>query len=343
MGLVWKYKRKRIWYLSYAAHLGRPAKSLRTENSRIAEVIRAKEENDLLLGSYGIKPGPVKSVAWSEAVGLFLRHKQAGSMRPGTVRTYTLAFNALGGFLGRDLRLSKITPALLEDYVRFRRQKGVQEKSIRNDLTTFSTLFAWAVKEGYAGGNPCAKVAKPKVEKRPPDNLSEDDYRALHAGIKDPFLREIIDFYILTGCRREEGLQVQRGDIDFSSRILKIRQFKQSNYRAIPISDELRGVLKRLIKRAGNDGRLIPLTGSALYNRFKRAVAKTGLKRNVRIHSLRHTFGTWLGSHGAAQRNLQELMGHSSYATTLKYTHPVSASIRSDMNLLHLPRKKKKP
>lgn len=343
MGLVWKYKRGSIWYLSYAEHLGRPAKSLRTGNMRIAEVIRAKEENDLLLGRYGIKAGPVKSIAWSEAVLLFMRHKQAGSMRPGTVRTYMLALNAFGAFLGKDLRLSKITPALLEDFVRERRQKGVQDKSIRNDLTTINTLLRWAMKEHYASSNPCESIEKPKIESRPPDNLSEDDYRALHDGIKDPFLREIIDFYILTGCRRQEGLQVRIEDIDFGVRILKIGQAKQRNYRAIPISNELKTVLQKLIKRAGNDGRLIPLTGSALYNRFKRAVAKSGLKRNVRIHSLRHTFGTWLGSHGAAQRNLQDLMGHSTYTTTLKYTHPVSASIRNDMNLLRLPRKKKKP
>jgi integrase/recombinase XerD len=137
-------------------------------------------------------------------------------------------------------------------------------------------------------------------------------------------------------------LKITLSDIDFGSKILKIDQPKQNNYRSIPISSDLQTVLKRLMKKAGSDGRLIPLTGSALYNRFKRAALKTDLKRNVRLHSLRHTFGTWLASHGAAQRNLQDLMGHSNPQTTSIYTHPVADSIRRDMNLLHLPRKKKK-
>lgn len=341
MALVWKYRRGKVWYLAYAAHLNRPAKSLRTDNSKIAEAIRAKQENDLLLGQYGIKQGPVKSISWSQFVLLFLRHKQAGNIKPGTVRTYTLAFNAFGRFLAKDVRISKITPKQIEDFIIYRREKGVKEKSIRNDIMTVSTAFRWAVKEGYERENPCAEVEKPKGVKRPPDYLKENEYLLLQKGIVNAFLRNIIDFYILTGCRRGEGIAIKMDDIDLKNRILHIGQPKQSNYRTIPISDELKEVIKRLQKQAGTGERLIPLTGPAIYNRFKRAVAKTTLKRNVRIHSLRHTFGTWLGSKGAAPRNLQDLMGHSSMATTAIYTHPMSDPIRRDLNKLKLPKKRK--
>lgn len=341
MALVWKYRRGKVWYLAYAAHLNRPAKSLRTDNSKIAETIRAKQENDLLLGQYGIKQGPVKSISWSQFVLLFLRHKQAGNIKPGTVRTYTLSFNAFGIFLSKDVKINKITSKQIEDFILHRREKKLKEKSIRNDVMTISTAFRWAVKEGYARESPCVEVEKPRAVKKPPDYLKESEYLLLNKGIKDPFLRNIVDFYILTGCRRGEGIAIMMNDIDLKNRILHIGQPKQSNYRTIPIGDELKEVIKRLQKQAGKGSQLIPLTGSAIYNRFKRALAKTSLKRNVRLHSLRHTFGTWLGSKGAAPRNLQDLMGHSSLATTAIYTHPMSEPIRRDLNKLKLPKKRK--
>ena len=53
---------------------------------------------------------------------------------------------------------------------------------------------------------------------------------------------------------------------------------------------------------------------------FNRLVKKTGLK-NVTLHTLRHTFAFQLVIAGVPLRDMQELMGHRSFETTLQYAH----------------------
>jgi len=150
-------------------------------------------------------------------------------------------------------------------------------------------------------------------------------------------MREIVDFYALTEWRRGEGLGIdKKRDIDLGNRILHIGQPKRHNYRVISISDDVAVVIRRLVKRSAGSNRLVALTGPAIYNRFRRPLAKADIGRNVRVHSLRHTFSTWLAAKGAAPRKLQELRGHSSMATTAKYVHPVSEAIKMDMERLKL-------
>lgn len=339
MSLVWKYRRGEIWYLEYAKHLGRPKKSLRTSNSRIAETIRAKEENDILLGQAGIQQGPVSPVDFSTFVTAFLEAKHNEGMAEGTQRTYVLSFNAFGQFLERSPLVHKISIDTLERFVGWRRAHGVAAKSIRNDLGALSSAFTWGMKHGYLQSNPVKRIILPKVDRRPPDYLKHAEYQALQEKLDDPYLQEIVDFYVLTGCRRGEGLAIVKDrDVDLEKRVLTIGQPKQRNYRTLPMTDELIAIIQKLARRSGTDPRLIPLTGSAIYNRFHRAVQKANIGRTIRLHSLRHTFGSWLAAEGVGQRNLQDLMGHATISTTAKYVHPVAEAVRRDMEKLKLPK-----
>jgi integrase/recombinase XerD len=343
MSLVWVYRRKdsKNWYIGYAKELQRKARSLKTDSRRIAETIKAKEENDLLLGKRGIRGGPVMPIKFSAFMEIYLFTKSDAGLEATTIRTYTLALNAFGSFLKKDVNVHQIATSTLEEFIAMRRRAGLFAKSIRNDVTTLSSAFTWGIKRNYLQHNPCKDLDSIKVVRRAPDYLREDEYRKLRNSLKRDPMGDVIDFYVLTGCRRSEGLEINiRRDIDLSRNVITIGQPKQRNYRSIPISEELRPVLKRLIKRAQNE-LLIDMTPSALYNKFKRRLKKAGLRKDIRLHSLRHTFGTWLGARGVAPRNLQELMGHSNPMTTAIYTHAVSDAVRRDIARLKLPKKRK--
>ena len=338
MSLVWKYRRGKVWYLAFAQGLRRPARSLRTDNSKLAEAIRAKEENDILLGQAGIKQGPVNAISYAEFVALFLEAKEGQGTAKGTLRIYAHALNAFGEFLGRNIRVHKIARETIQRHVGARVRAGRSAKYINNEVGTLAVAFAWGIRSGFLTENVAKDLALPKIEIRPPDYLKQSEFREIEKALAGTDLLDIIRFYVLTGCRRAEALAIVKDrDIDFESGVIRIRQPKQRLYRSIPITAELAPVLKRLATRSQGSPLLIAMSASTLYHRFKRAVSQAGITRNVRVHSLRHTFGTWLASAGVGARSLQDLMGHSSITTTSRYLHPVDEAIRKDLEKLRLP------
>jgi integrase/recombinase XerD len=59
----------------------------------------------------------------------------------------------------------------------------------------------------------------------------------------------------------------------------------------------------------------------SVYRIFKEALKKAGIKKDVGVHSLRHSFATHLHENGLDIRYIQELLGHKSTRTTEIYTH----------------------
>ena len=178
----------------------------------------------------------------------------------------------------------------------------------------------------------------PGRQKRLPQILSEGEVERLFqacAGTSPLDLRDRALFGIAYGCglRAGELCGLRLGDLDFSARVL--RAFgKGEKERAIPFLGEvlervaayLREGRPKLVKEETDVLFLTrnsnPLNREDVWRTLGKRGRKAGIPRSrLHPHVLRHSFASHLLRRGMDQRSLQELLGHSSIATTEKYLH----------------------
>ncbi len=161
--------------------------------------------------------------------------------------------------------------------------------------------------------------------------------------------RALIEFLYATGARVSEAVGLDVDDVvDAESVRLTGKGSKQ---RIVPIGRYAREAISAYLVRsrpllAGRDGPTPALFLGARGRRLsrqnvwiiiRRAAERAHLDSEVSPHSLRHSFATHLLEGGADVRVVQELLGHSSVATTQIYTH-VSASMLRDTYTTAHPR-----
>ena len=129
------------------------------------------------------------------------------------------------------------------------------------------------------------------------------------------------------GLRRSEVTNILLTDIDRTRNILHIREGKGGVDRIVPVSDKVWQKLdeyvegykpRRYLFEGQTGGRY---SSESVYNVFKQALQKAGIKKEVGVHSLRHSYATHLHENGLDIRFIQELLGHKSTRTTEIYTH----------------------
>jgi integrase/recombinase XerC len=143
--------------------------------------------------------------------------------------------------------------------------------------------------------------------------------------------RAIVETLYSTGVRVSELRGLDWRDIDWELGMVTVRGGKGNKDRVVPIGEPALDALeqwRRVIPPdAQTEGPVFTnLQGGRLSSRAiellvaKRA-AGSGLSMRVTPHSLRHSFATHLLTNGADLRSIQEMLGHSSLATTQRYTH----------------------
>ena len=151
-------------------------------------------------------------------------------------------------------------------------------------------------------------------------------------GLRDRALFELI---YSSGLRAGEAASLLVGDVDLSGRLLRVRMAKFSKDRTVPITENAASYLSDLIGSRHADSPLFwgsglpTLSRAAITRRFKELVRRSGLDREgLSVHALRHACATHLLAHGADIRYVQELLGHSSVQTTVRYTQENIENIR---------------
>jgi integrase/recombinase XerC len=215
--------------------------------------------------------------------------------------------------------------------------RALSAASIRRKLAALRTFFAFMLRRGVVGKNVARLVSTPKMPKKLPATITEEQANTLLDGVgaerlNRPYpLRDRAIFELLYGCglRVSELAGLNFEDIDLSQRWLRVRG-KGRKERLAPFgptaAEALGSYLRERTPKPGERAVFLNHRGARLTTRSVHEMVRfyAGHAINddtVHPHTLRHACATHLLRDGADLRAIQELLGHASLSTTQKYTH----------------------
>ncbi|REJ68378.1 MAG: site-specific tyrosine recombinase XerD [Planctomycetota bacterium] len=270
-----------------------------------------------------------------------------------TVRAYRRDLARFFKWLGkRDL--FKIGIRQLADYPRWLQTEKLAPASIARHIVALRVFFRYLQLEGVVKENLAELLGTQKLWQRVPEVLSAGEVDRLLASPtrEDPHWRRdraMLELLYATGCRASElsGLKVADVHLDQGYCICHGKGDKQ---RIVPlgrravraIQQYLERERGKLVERRDEDPPWLLLSSRAgalrrerIWELVKRYAAREGLSRAASPHTLRHSFATHLLSGGADMRQVQEMLGLASIATTQIYTHVDAARLRKVHQQFH--------
>ena len=167
-----------------------------------------------------------------------------------------------------------------------------------------------------------------KKETKLPVILNHKELRELFAAPTLLKQRVVLALIYSAGLRGQEVINLKISDIDFDRKIIHIRQSKYKKDRIVPLAASMAIGLKKYLKAENPylwlfngkepDGRY-SIRGLSWVMREN--LKKTSVKKDVNLHSLRHSYATHLLEQGVNIVTLKELLGHADITTTMIYLH----------------------
>ncbi len=214
----------------------------------------------------------------------------------------------------------------------------ISAKSINRKISTLRSFFNYLRKSGEMEISPMQKIIAPKLGKRLPKHLTEENMKDIadEIDMEQSFSsirnRLIIDLLYNTGIRRSELIHLTEANTDTRNHTIKVLG-KGNKERQIPIPQSLSAQIDRYRKLKTTEfaeleveNLIVTDKGKLLYPRFvynvvKRFIAKVSTIDQKSPHVLRHTFATHLINNGAELNAIKELLGHANLSATQIYTH----------------------
>lgn len=249
-----------------------------------------------------------------------------------------------------------ITPAVVSQFAaeRASAEPAPAAKSLARLQSSVRGWHRFLAREGIEQDNPALRLRPPKLPRMLPKALTIDQVERLLAapsaedpvGIRD---RALLELLYATGARVSEAVELDVDDVT-QGELLRLRG-KGNKERIVPLGSYARKAIDAYLTRVRPalaakgkasarlflGARGAPLSRQNVWLIIRAAAEAAQLTVAVSPHTMRHSFATHLLQGGADVRVVQELLGHSSVATTQIYTH-VSVDALRDVYLTSHPR-----
>ena len=296
---------------------------------------------------------------WQNAIRdyqLYLKIERGLSQN--TIDSYTRDLEKLTFFLEENkITLSPIyiDNDIVQQFI-YEIAKNVNPRSQARIISGLRSFFDYLVFEDYRKTNPTDLIEAPKIGRKLPDTLSEDEIDELISAVdlshpQGERNRTIIETMYSCGLRVSEIITLKISDLFFDEGFIKVTG-KGNKERFVPIHynaqkyiliyvNEIRSNLKPIkgfedtlfLNRRGKG-----LTRQMIFTILKDLSIKINLNKKISPHTLRHSFATHLLKNGADLRAIQQMLGHESITTTEVYVHLDTSYLHEVVEKYH-PRK----
>ncbi|MGO9853637.1 MAG: tyrosine recombinase XerC [Acidimicrobiales bacterium] len=216
--------------------------------------------------------------------------------------------------------------------------------TVARKVAALRCYFSWQVRQGRLGSDPTRTLRAPSGGGRLPRVLSGGEMTSLlGAGAETAVDRRdlaVLELLYAAGLRVSELCGLDRGDIDLRGRTVTVLG-KGGKQRRVPIHDVAVEAVRAWFEHGRDqmdgppEAAFVNRRGARLGPRDVRRILDRRAVSPTHPHALRHTYATHLLDGGADLRVVQELLGHSSLATTQVYTHVSKERLRSVYEQTH--------
>ena len=225
----------------------------------------------------------------------------------------------------------------LEKFIIYLKEKyNYKPKSINTMISSLKSYYNFLLKEKYIDNDPTDLLNSPKIEKKYPIYLTNDEFNRLLLSIdtsknigKRNYL--LINLLYDSGVRVSELINIKINNIDFDNRLIKILG-KGNKERIVYFTKNTSKLLYEYIydiceihkyprKFLFESKTNVVLSRFEVYNIITKYAKKANIEKKVTPHVLRHTIATHLIQNDADVMSVKTILGHSKVSTTEIYTH----------------------
>ncbi len=229
----------------------------------------------------------------------------------------------------------KVTREDLTAYLWHRKSAGMQPASIARYMASLRAFYRFLLAEERLAADPATLLRSPRKAEKLPRYLTVGEVSRLITGAgatkaREIRLRAMLELMYAAGLRVSELTGVRLDSIDLKIGCVRVLG-KGGKERVVPVGERARlaiqGYLDQRpqtpasVKTLFVSDRKRAMSAVQFWRLIREAAKKAGIYKPVTPHTLRHSFASHLVQNGADLRAVQEMLGHSSIATTQIYTH----------------------
>lgn len=224
------------------------------------------------------------------------------------------------------------------DFLTHLKKQGLKPRSISRALISIRQFFKFLLTERFIESDPTFLIRTPKSKRVLPEVLSLEDVEKLLSfpeesspkGLRDKSMLEVL---YATGIRVSELVELNLNDVNFELGYV-VAYGKGSKERIVPMGEKAKIKLieyldtsrPKLLKSRTSVNLFVTrlgkkMTRQGFWKIIKTHSRKSGIRKTISPHTLRHSFATHLLERGADLRAIQIMLGHSDISTTQIYTH----------------------